>query len=123
MQIIALIIGILLAAAAGGLVIWIVSKLGLGLEVSGFVPAMIAAIAIAVIGGIVTWIISAVGISIGGGWIGAIVNLIVSAIVLMLSGSVVPGFKVNGFVGAIVGALGIGFVTWLINWALGLFLG
>jgi putative membrane protein len=123
MQIVALILGILLAAAAGGLVIWIVSKLGLGLSVQGFVPAMIAAIVIAVVGGIIAWILEIVGIRIGGGILGAIINLVIAAIVLLLSGKLFKGLQVNGFGGAIVGAIGIGVVTWLINWVLGLFLG
>ncbi len=121
MQIVGLLIGIVIAAALGGLVIWIVSKLGLGLSVTGFVPAFIAAIVIAVVGGIVAWLLGALGISIGGGWLGAIVNLIIAAIVLMVSGRIVPGFTTNGFVGAIIGAIGIGVVTWLIGLVLGMF--
>ena len=46
MSILGVIIGILLGALFTGLIIWIVGKLGLGLEDSGFGPAFIAAIAI-----------------------------------------------------------------------------
>ena len=42
-------ITIIIAALIGGLVIWVVARLNLGLEVDGFVAAFIAAIVIAVI--------------------------------------------------------------------------
>jgi uncharacterized membrane protein YvlD (DUF360 family) len=67
MNIVSVIIGILIGALFSGLVIWIVGKLGLGLEVSGFRAAYIAAIIIAVVAGIINWLLSALGISIGGG--------------------------------------------------------
>ena len=47
MTIVGAIIGILIGALFSGLIIWIVGKLGLGLEVSGFGPAFVAAIVIA----------------------------------------------------------------------------
>ena len=50
----------------------------------------------------------------GGFWntLGAI---LVAAVVLVLSGRFVPGLKVNGFVGAIVAAIAIGVVYWIIG--------
>jgi hypothetical protein len=33
----------------------------------------------------------------------------------MLAGSLLPGLAVNGFVGALVAALAIGVVAWLVN--------
>ena len=40
----------------------------------------------------------------------------------MISDKFVKGMKVNGFVGAIVVAIGIAIVTWLVNWVLSLFM-
>jgi putative membrane protein len=105
---------------AAAVVIYIVGRLNLGMTVDGFVPAIIAAAAIAIIGGIIAWLLSVLGITIGGGWLGAIINLIVAAVVLLLADRFVKGMKVNGFVGAIVAAIAIGVVTWIINWLLGL---
>jgi putative membrane protein len=105
-----LILGIVIAALISGFVIWVVGKLGLGLEVTGFAPAFIAAI-----------VIGLFGFTIGGGFLGAIISLITAAVVLMISGRIVPGLKVNGFMGAIVAAIAIGVVAWLVNWVLGLF--
>jgi putative membrane protein len=120
MNIVGLIIGILIGALFSGLIIWIVGKLGLGLEVSGFGPAFIAAIVIAVISWVVTWLLGVLGITIGGGWLGAIINLIIAAIVLMVAGNFVKGLVVKGFVGALVAAVAIGAVGWLIAWGISL---
>jgi putative membrane protein len=113
-------LGILLALVAAAVVIFIVGRLNLGMTVDGFGPAIIAAAAIAIIGGVIYWLLGVLGITIGGGWLGAIINLIIAAIVLLLAGRWVKGLKVNGFVGAIIAAIAIGVVTWLINWLLGL---
>lgn len=105
-----------------GFIIWIVGKLGLGIEVSGFGAAFIAAIVIAIVGGLITWLLGLLNITIAGGWLGAIINLIIAAIVLMISGRFVPGLTVKGFTGALVAAIAIGVVTWLVNWVVGLFI-
>ncbi|MEZ4769569.1 MAG: phage holin family protein [Caldilineales bacterium] len=55
------------------------------------------------------------GITIGGGILGAIVHLVIAAVVLMISGSIVPGLRVKGFVGALIAAVAIGVVGWLIG--------
>ena len=120
MGILAVILGIVLVALVAGFVIWIVGKLGLGIEVSGFGAAFIAAIIIAIVGGLITWLLGLLNITIAGGWLGAIINLIISAIVLLISGSFVPGLKVKGFTGALVAAIAIGVVTWLLSWVVGL---
>jgi putative membrane protein len=115
----AVVVGVLLAALFGGLVIWIVGKLGLGLAVDGFGPAYIAAIVIALLNGVIAWLLSTLGISFG--WLTGIANLIIAAIVLMTAGSWIKGFRVNGFIGGIVGAVAISLVAFLISWVLGLF--
>ena len=120
MTIVALIIGIVFGALISGFVIWIVSKLGLGLEVDGFGSAFIAAIIIALVGGIVTWLLNLLGISIDGGWFGAIIHLIIAAVVLMISDRLLKGLRVAGFVGALVAAIAIGVVYWLLGSLVGL---
>ena len=122
MEFINMIIGILLWAVGAGLVIWIVGKMGLGLTVDGFVPAMIAAIAIAVVAGLITWGLGLFGITLGGtGIMGAIVSLVVAAVVLLLADKFVPGMQVKGFGGEIIAAIAIGVVNWLIVWVMSLF--
>lgn len=55
----------------------------------------------------------------GNSWIGAIVRFIVSAIVLMVMGMVLPGFRLFGFVNALVAALVIAALGWAIEAILG----
>lgn len=113
--ILAVVIGILLYALA----IWVVGKLGLGLKVSGFVPAIVAALVIAVVSALLVWLLGALGLSLGGFW-GAIIHLIIAALVLMFAGNVVKGLKVKGFVGALIAAVAIAVVSWLIDGVVGL---
>jgi putative membrane protein len=120
MTIVGVIIGILIGALFTGLIIWIVGKLGLGLEVSGFGPAFIAAIVIAILNGLVAWLLGALGITIGAGLVGAILHLIIAAVVLMAAGNFVKGLVVKGFTGALVAAVAIAAVGWLIGWGLSL---
>lgn len=119
-MIIGLIIGILIGALITGLIIWIVGKLGLGLEVSGFGPAYVAAIVIAILNGLVAWLLNTLGVTIASGLIGAILHLVIAAIVLMVAGNWVKGLTVKGFTGALVAALAIAAVGWLITWGVGL---
>ncbi len=86
----------------------------------GWRKAIIAAIVIGVVAGLISWLLGALGITIGGGLLGAIVTLIVATVVLLIADRFVPGMTVKGFSGAIVAAIAIGVVTWLINWLLGL---
>ncbi len=120
MTIVGLIIGILIGALFTGLIIWIVGKLGLGLEVSGFGPAFIAAIVIAILNGLVAWLLGALNLTIGTGIVGAIIHLVIAAVVLMAAGNFVKGLVVKGFTGAVIAALAIAAVGWLITWGLGL---
>lgn len=118
---IGLLIGVVVGALFSGFVIWIVGRLGLGLEVDGFGSAFIAAIVIALVAGVFNWVLGLLGITIGGGIIGGIVSLVISAIVLLVSDRFIKGMRVNGFVGAIVAAVAIGVVYWLIGLVVNLF--
>ncbi|MFO7684243.1 MAG: phage holin family protein [Chloroflexota bacterium] len=120
MTIVSLLIGIVIGGLISGFVIWVVGKLGLGLEVNSFGSAFIAAIVIAIVGGIINWLLGVLGITIGGGWFGGLIHLIVAAIVLMVSDRLLKGFRVAGFVGALIAAVAIGVVYWLLGWVVGL---
>jgi putative membrane protein len=117
------VLGYALAWALGAVVLMIVSRLGLGLSVDGFVPAFIASAVITLVSGVLVWLLGLINITVGGpGLLGALISLVVAAVVLMVSGSFVKGMKVNGFVGAIIAAIAYGVIVWLIQWVLGLFL-
>ena len=110
-----IIIGILLYALA----IWVVSKLGLGRKVIGFVPALIAAAVITVASWLIVWLLGLLGLSMGG-FIGAVIYLIIAALVLMFAGKRIKGLSVKGFMPALIAAVAIGVVSWLIDGLLGL---
>jgi putative membrane protein len=122
MTIVSVLIGIVIGGLISGFVIWVVGKLGMGLEVNGFGSAFIAAIVIALVGGIVNWLLGVLGISLGGGWFGGLIHLIIAAIVLMVSDRLLRGFRVAGFTGALLAAVAIGAVYWLLGWVIGLFI-
>ena len=116
-------LGFVIVLLVSALVIYIVSRLGLGLEVDSFGSAILAALVIAVVSAIINWLLGLIGISVNDATlIGAIVALIIAAIVLMISDRFLSGMKVNGFVGAIVAAASIGVVTWILGWLIGLIL-
>ena len=115
--IVSLLIGVLLYALA----IWAVGKLGLGLHVSGFGPALVAAFFISLLSWLVVWLLGALGLGFGG-FLGAVVNLVIAALVLMFAGNMVKGLRVAGFVPALIGAVAIAVVSWLIDGVVGMIL-
>jgi putative membrane protein len=117
---VATILNFIVWLVVAALVIWIVGKLKLGLTVRGFMAAIIAAIVIALVTAVVVWLLGLLGISLGGGILGAIIGLIVAAVVLMISDRFVPGMEVKGFTGAIIAAIAIAVVSWIVLWLLSL---
>ena len=120
------IIGTILAFAliwaVGAVVLMIVSRLNLGLTVDGFGSAFIASAVISIVAALITWLIGLIGIKVGNPTlIGALVSLVVAAVVLLISDRFVKGMKVNGFGGAIIAAISYGVIAWLLRWVIGLF--
>ena len=114
-------ISFLFALVVAAVVLLIVDKFNVGLKVGGFVNAAVSALAIAVVGALVMWFLGIFGITIGGGFLGAIVFLVVAAVILILAAKIIPGFEVSGFGGAVISAIAIGVVYWLLEWFAGLF--
>lgn len=52
-------------------------------------------------------------------WVGAVVRFVVSALVLMFVGLIVPGFQVLGFWNALLAALVIAAIGWVIETTIG----
>ena len=116
MELVELLILIAVGGLISGLVIWLVSKLGLGLEVDGFVSAFIAAIIISMVGGLLVWFLDVLGVSVDGGWLGAIIVFVFGAIVLLISDRLYEGIRVAGFMGALIAAIAMGIVHLLLGW-------
>lgn len=114
-----LLIVITIVGLASAFIIWIVSKLHLGLEVKGFGSAFLAAVIIVVLAVIFNWLLSIAGVQDESGLIGGIVHLISSVIILMISTRILQGLKVKGILGALVAAIAIGIFYWLGEMVLG----
>ena len=113
-QIVGMIMGILIAAVISGAVLWLVSKLNLGLRVDNFGWAMIAGLLIGVITTLVLQFMTNFG-----GLGGLLVHLVVSAGVILGSGQLLKGLQVDGLVGALLAAFSIAVVNVGLAWALG----
>jgi putative membrane protein len=113
-----LILGIVIGLVLNALIIWIVGRLNLGLRVSGFGGAILAAIIIALVSWVIAWLLGLLGIMIGAGLLGAIVSFIIAAIVLLISDRILPGLEVDGFGGAVIAAIAIAVIHWLIAFVL-----
>ena len=123
MTFVGIIIGLLIGALFSGFILWIVGKLGWGLEVDGFLPAYLAAILIAIISWVLFWLLSVLGLETLGvtGLLNALIHLVVAAVVLMIAGNFISGLRVKGFSGAIVGAIALAVVAFVVEWVVGLF--
>ncbi len=110
-QIIGAVIGILIAAVISGAVIWLVSKLDLGLRVDNFVWAMIAGLMIGFISTLVLRFMTDFG-----GLGGLLVHLVVSAGVILASGQLLKGLQVKGLAGALLAAVAIAVVNYGLVW-------
>ena len=99
---IGLIIGIVLSAVISGLIIWIVSKLGLGLNVDSFGWAMLAGLLIGLATNLIMQVVPA-----GNDIVTVVVNLVVTAAVIFACGSLLKGMTVNGYGGALLAAVAI----------------
>jgi putative membrane protein len=104
-----------IATIVNALVIWAVSSLNFGLQVRGFLTALIAAIVIAIIGTVVRFVLAAMGVPNLGGITGFVERLIISVGVLLASDKLLPGLTVHGFKGAIIAALAIGVILWVVE--------
>jgi len=118
MNIIGLIIGALIGALFSGLIIWLIGKLGWGLEVDGFKPAYLAAILIALFNAFANWLWGVLNYTPEGGWLGAVTHLLIAAVFLLAAGQIIKGLRVKGWGGALLAAVIMAAVGWLITWGI-----
>jgi len=115
--IIGLIIGILIAAVVSGVIIWLVSKLNVGLSVNSFGWAMLAGLFIGAISNLLNHLLPGMNEILS-----MIIQLVISAAVILLAGKLFSGVKVDGFKGALIAAVAISVVGFVLAFILvGLF--
>ena len=104
-----LIIGIALSAVVSGLIIWIVSKFGLGLKVDNFGWAMLAGLLIGLVSNLIMQVVPA-----GNDIVNIVVNLVVAAAVIFACGYLLKGMTVDGYGGALIAAVAIAIIGFLL---------
>ena len=109
--------GLLIAGILNAIVIWIIGKLGLGIEVNNFGTALAASFLSAAIWFLIDYL-HILDASAAGGWMLHLARIIVSALVLLFIGSVLKGMVTKGFIGAIIAGFAMSVVYWLINYLL-----
>lgn len=85
-----------------------------GLYLSGFIPALIAAIILGLVNAIVRPILIILTLPITLLTLGLFL-LVVNAVTLGLVALLTPGFQITGFLPAAVGAVVLSFITWLLQ--------
>ena len=107
--IVGLIIGILIAAVVSGVIIWLVSKLNVGLSVDSFGWAMLAGLFIGAITNVLDRLVPGMNEILA-----AVIHLVISAGVILLAGKLFSGVKVEGFKGALIAAVAIAVVGFVL---------
>jgi putative membrane protein len=114
-------ISAIIAVIVAAVILIVIDKLNLGLSVGGFLNAIIAAIGIAIVGAIVVWLLGLfnIDVTMSGGIVNAIIYFIVAALAIWGAAKFIPGFETSGYTGAIVAALAIAIIVWLLSLVLG----
>lgn len=89
---------------------WIVP----GIEVSGFLPAMLVVVIIALINTFIKPFLQIITLPINILTLG-LFSLVINALLLMLAGFLSPGFEVEGFLSALLGSIVLSLFTLGIN--------
>src|ERR1035441_6467642 len=95
-----IIVGWLVSAFA----LWVVAQIVPGIEVSGFGAALLATVVIAIVGGVVGPVLRFLAWPLTFLTLGLFL-LVIHAILLKLAAMFTPGFRVRGFLNAVLGAL------------------
>ena len=88
----------------GALALWVVSRIVAGVEVRGFGAALAATVAIALVNGVVGPVLRFLTFPLTVITLGLFL-LVVNACLLKLASLFVPGFKVRGFISALLGSV------------------
>ena len=107
--IVGLIIGILIGAVISGVIIWLVSKLNIGLTVNSFGWAMLAGLFIGTLTNLFNHLLPGMN-----EFITLVVHLVISAGVILLAGTAFSGVNVKGFKGALIAAVAIAVVGFVL---------
>lgn len=103
------------------LIRWVTSALALylvtlfipGIHVTGIVATFVAALIIGLINSTIGSLIKLITLPIRFVTLG-LFSLVINAVMLMVAAALVPGFVVNGFIAAFLGAIALSIVNWIL---------
>jgi putative membrane protein len=105
---------ILIVWLVSALALWLVARIVPGIEVRDFGAALIAAIVIALVNALIGPILRFIAFPLTVLTLG-LFRLVINALLLMLAAAITPGFRVRGFLNAVIGSLLLTFLEWLIG--------
>lgn len=100
-----------------GVVLIIVANVIRGIEVDGFGAALIAALVYGLVSATIGFLLKLLTLPLAILTLG-LIWLVVNALMLQLAAALVPGFRVRGFTPALLGAILLSIVQWLLRWFL-----
>lgn len=109
-----MLVHILVSWLVGALALWIVAQIIPGIQVRGFGDALLATIAIAIVNGTIGPILRFLAFPITFVTLGLFL-LVINALLLKLASLITPGFKVRGFLSAVLGSLVLTLLTELLR--------
>lgn len=98
----------------GALALWMAAEIVPGLEVRGFGAALMATIAIAIVNGTIGPVLKFLTFPLTLVTLGLFL-LVIDAFLLKLASLFTPGFRVHGFLSAVVGSVVLTFLTWILR--------
>ncbi|HXS96582.1 MAG TPA: phage holin family protein [Candidatus Limnocylindrales bacterium] len=107
---------ILINWLVGALALWIVARIIPGIQVRGFGDALLATIVIAIVNGLLGPILRFFAWPITFLTFGLFL-WVINAMLLKVASLLTPGFKVRGFLAALLGSLVLTVLTSLLRWA------
>ena len=106
---------ILLNWLLSGLAVWIVAHVVPGISVTGAFSALIAALAIGFINATLGLVLKILTFPLTLATLG-LFWLVINALMLKFASVLVPGFQVNGFLAAFLGAILLSLVNMMLKW-------
>jgi putative membrane protein len=98
---------LLLHLLVSALLLWLVGQFVHGIHISGFVTALLAALVLGLVNFLVRPILVLVTLPITILTLGLFL-IVINALMLLLTGALVPGFRIDGFGAALLGGLLLG---------------
>ncbi|HWB82846.1 MAG TPA: phage holin family protein [Bryobacteraceae bacterium] len=105
---------IIVSWLVSALALWIVAQIIPGIEVRGFGSALIATIVIAIVNDTVGWVLRILAFPLTLVTLGLFL-LVINAFLLKLASLFTPGFRVRGFLSALIGSLVLTILTTILR--------